>query len=205
MEEKKLTEKESLELISQMIQVTRQHIVQGSGNQFLIYGFTAVILSVGIYVLLVLTHNHLWALGWFLMFLPVMILAWRSRKKRVLVVTYTESVLKKVWQVVAALFYLTAFVMLVVGWMLGRWDFVLMLPLGLLYVSMGIAITGLVIRESYLIYTPFVGFLLAIYMLMSYSLNQGVEMIWHLYFGLSFVIMLIVPGYILNYKSKEQC
>lgn len=205
MEEKKLTEKESLELISQMIQVTRQHIVQGSGNQFLIYGFTAVILSVGIYVLLVLTHNHLWALGWFLMFLPVMILAWRSRKKRVLVVTYTESVLKKVWQVVAALFYLTAFVMLVVGWMLGRWDFVLMLPLGLLYVSMGIAITGLVIRESYLIYTPFVGFLLAIYMLMSYSLNQGGEMIWHLYFGLSFVIMLIVPGYILNYKSKEQC
>lgn len=205
MEEKKLTEKESLELIFQMIQVTRQHIVQGSGNQFLIYGFTAAILSVGIYVLLVLTHNHLWALGWFLMFLPVMILAWRSRKKKALVVTYTESVLKKVWQVVAALFYLTAFVMLVVGWMLGRWDFVLMLPLGLLYVSMGIAITGLVIRESYLIYTPFAGFLLAIYMLMSYSLNQGVEMIWHLYFGLSFVIMLIVPGYILNYKSKEQC
>lgn len=35
MEEKKFTEKESLELISQMIQVTKENLERGSGNVFL--------------------------------------------------------------------------------------------------------------------------------------------------------------------------
>ena len=35
MEEKKLSEKESLELISRMIQTTRENMQVGSGNQFL--------------------------------------------------------------------------------------------------------------------------------------------------------------------------
>ena len=35
MEEKKLTERESLELISQMIRSTRENMEVGSGNQFL--------------------------------------------------------------------------------------------------------------------------------------------------------------------------
>ena len=38
MEEKKMTEKESLELVSRMIQATRQNLVKGSGNYFLVYG-----------------------------------------------------------------------------------------------------------------------------------------------------------------------
>ena len=52
MEEKKFTEKESLELISQMIQATRKNLVKGQGNYFIIYGYTAAILSVIIYTLL---------------------------------------------------------------------------------------------------------------------------------------------------------
>jgi hypothetical protein len=35
MEEKKINEKESLELISQMIQSTKEYIEVGNGNQFL--------------------------------------------------------------------------------------------------------------------------------------------------------------------------
>ena len=49
MEEKKFTEKESLELISQMIQATRKNLVKGQGNYFIIYGYTAAILSIIIY------------------------------------------------------------------------------------------------------------------------------------------------------------
>ena len=56
MEEKKFTEKESLELISQMIQATRKNLVKGQGNYFIIYGYTAAILSIIIYTLLCMTH-----------------------------------------------------------------------------------------------------------------------------------------------------
>ena len=205
MEEKKITEQESLELISQMIQVTKQHIVKGSGNQFLIYGYMAAVLSVAIYILLYMTHNYWWPMGWFLMFLPAIIMAFKGKRNNPVVVTYTYSVIRKVWQVIMVLFYLTVFVMFVVGILLGKCNFVLMLPLSLLYASIGVAMTGVIIKESCLIYTPFVGFLFAIYMLMVYALNNSVEMIWQLYFGLSFVIMMIIPGHILNNKFKGQC
>lgn len=38
MEDKKLNEKESLELIAQMIQNTRRNLDEGSGNMFLVWG-----------------------------------------------------------------------------------------------------------------------------------------------------------------------
>ena len=59
MEEKKFTEKESLELISHMIQATRKNLVKDQGNYFIIYGYTAAILSVIIYTLLCMTPHPL--------------------------------------------------------------------------------------------------------------------------------------------------
>ena len=46
MEEKKLSEQESLELISQMIRSTRTNLEVGSGNQFLDWGYFTAALSV---------------------------------------------------------------------------------------------------------------------------------------------------------------
>lgn len=202
MEEKKMTEKESLELVFRMIQATRQNLGKGSGNYFLVYGYMALILSVAIYMLLYVTGNTLWAVGWFLMFLPMIVIAFRKKENKPLVVTYTDSMVKKVWQVIGSLFSLTIFVMLVLMFIMGKYDFVLMLPLSLLYAGIGTAITGLVIKESCLVYGSFVGFVFAIYMLMSYTLNGSAEMIWNLYFGLSLVVMMVVPGHVLNNKIK---
>lgn len=202
MEEKKMTEKESLELVSRMIQATRQNLVKGRGNDFLIYGYTALILSVVIYGLFYVTGNTLWSIGWFLMFLPMIVTAFRKKENKPLVVTYTDSMVKRVWQVIGSLFSLTIFVMLVLMFIIGKCDFVLMLPLSLLYVVIGTAITGLVIKESCLVYGSFVGFVFAVYMLMSYTLNGSAEMIWSLYFGFSLVVMMVIPGHVLNNKIK---
>ncbi len=79
MEEKKFTEKESLELISHMIQATRKNLVKDQGNYFIIYGYTAAILSVIIYTLLCMTPTPWWWAGWFLMFLPVIVLAFKGK------------------------------------------------------------------------------------------------------------------------------
>lgn len=68
MEEQKMNEKESLEFIAQMIRVTKQSIGSGSGNKFLMYGYTAAILSIVIYALIYFTGNSAWSAGWFLMF-----------------------------------------------------------------------------------------------------------------------------------------
>ena len=203
MEEKKFTEKESLELISHMIQATRKNLVKDQGNYFIIYGYTAAILSVIIYTLLRMIPTPWWWAGWFLMFLPVIILLLKGKRNSPTIVTYTDSMVNKVWQVVGTLFSLTVLVMLALSLLVGKCDFMLMLPLCLLYASIGTAITGLVIREKCLSYTPFAGFVFAIYMLMNYTINNSIDIRWNLYFGLSFVIMMIIPGHVLNNKSEK--
>ena len=90
MEEQKMNEKESLELIAQMIRVTKQSIGSGSGNKFLMYGYTAAILSIVIYALVYFTGNSAWSAGWFLMFLPFLVSSVREKRNRPKVVTYDQ-------------------------------------------------------------------------------------------------------------------
>jgi len=50
MEEKTLTEKESIEIISRMIQETKEGMQEGSGNMFLLWGYLSTIVSLMIYL-----------------------------------------------------------------------------------------------------------------------------------------------------------
>ena len=70
MEEKKLTGAESLELISRMIETTKKRMEVGSGNKFLLYGYSAVALSVAVFLLVRFTGDPRWNFAWFLMFIP---------------------------------------------------------------------------------------------------------------------------------------
>ena len=82
MEEKRLSEKESLELISRMIQTTRENMQVGSGNQFLYWGYFTAALSVILFMLVYYTGDSRWSLGWFGMFLFGSICAgWSVRTK----------------------------------------------------------------------------------------------------------------------------
>ena len=93
MEEKKLTGAESLELISRMIETTKKRMEVGSGNKFLLYGYSAVALSVAVFLLVRFTGDPRWNFAWFLMFIPGMVDAAASRKRRPAVVTYMDGVL----------------------------------------------------------------------------------------------------------------
>ena len=46
MEEKKITEQESLELIARMIESTKENLEVGRGNRFLYFGYFAFVLSI---------------------------------------------------------------------------------------------------------------------------------------------------------------
>ena len=61
MKERLFSEKDSLELISQMLKQTRQNLEVGSGNIFLYYGYAALAISLLVFVLIFLTGNPVWA------------------------------------------------------------------------------------------------------------------------------------------------
>ena len=68
------------------------------------------------------------------------------------------------------------------------------------------ALAGIVIKEPWLVCMPLVGFVAAVGMLVSYALPvDDCRLYWGLWFGLSFLVMMVVPGHIINRKAKRAC
>ena len=173
MEDRKLSEKESLDIITQMINSSKRNMKVGSGNVLLYWGYFTVLLSVVIYSLILFTQYYIWS--------------W-------------------LWQVFGCMFGLTFVLIAVFCALYGQSvNFILMLPLSLLYCGLGVSINGIILREKWMIYSPVVAFVLVIHMLMSLINHDPVTVLWYLYFGLSFVVMMIIPGHIFNNKAKKQC
>ena len=100
MEERKLNEKESLELITRMIQNTKDRMAENSGTPFLLWGYVTVIISLLVWFLLKETGNNNWQFLWFL--LPVIAFPatlWSQRKARKMLKTYIDRVVDYVWTV----------------------------------------------------------------------------------------------------------
>lgn len=178
----------------------------GQGNIMLIYGYFTTALSIVLFVLISLTHNFIWSWGWMLMFVIWPIMSYRQRQRPPKVVTYTDKVISKVWQVMGWMFIVTFLTIGIIEFSFARYiDFILMLPLSLIYCGIGVSITGIIIQERWMTYTPQIAFIIAIYMLTMLMIGEKATTLWYLYFGLSFVFMMIIPGHIVNNKAKKQC
>ncbi|WP_370861527.1 hypothetical protein [Parabacteroides faecis] len=206
MEERTLNEKESLALITQMISSSKKNMEIGQGNYMLIWGYFTTTLSIILFALVNLTHNFIWSWGWMLMFVMWPIMSYRQRQKPPRVVTYTDKVISQVWQVMGWMFIVTFLTIGIIEFSFARYiDFILMLPLSLIYCGIGVSITGIIIQERWMTYTPLIAFIIAIYMLTMLMIGEKATTLWYIYFGLSFVFMMIIPGHIVNHKAKKQC
>lgn len=185
MEDKMLNEKESLELISRMIQNTRNRMVESAGTPFLIWGYVTLIISLVIWYLVTSTGHYQWHFLWFLLPAiggPATYLSNRKRKPQAK--TYVDRVVSSVWIVfgcVAFVFSLLAFVRPLP-----------ILFLILLLMGMATTLTGMVIRFRVVI----VGGLLGVLSSLACLWLQGTDQI--LVFAAVFVFMMIIPGHILN-------
>lgn len=211
MEEKKISEKESLELISQMIQSTKQRIGIGSGNSFLYVGYFTAILGVIIHLLIILTSNHLWNFAWFLMLILWPISVYVEKKNKPAVITQIDVVMAKVWLGIGTVigfksFIMTLFMLIYVAMKLSdipitfKINTFVMLPMTLLLLGTGFSIAGIIIKERTIRYLPLIGIGIATYMLISMDYQN-----YNLYFGLAFIPMMIIPGHLLNKIARKQC
>ena len=205
MKENNFSEKDSLELISQMLKQTKDNLGVGSGNIFLYYGYSAFFISLIVFGFVYFTANNVWAALWFLMFVPSVIICVKDKKDKPHVVTYMDKAIANTWLVIGAFFSLTVVAIIVLGLCVGLINFTLMLPLSLIYAGIGTSITGIIMNEKVLVYTPLLSFLIAIYMLLALSIHNADTTYWHLYFGLASVEMMINPVHVINRKSIKQC
>jgi len=192
MEEKQLNEKESLELITQMIRNTQQRIEKGNGIPFLIWGYTTVLVSLLVWYMLKSTGNDYWNLLWFLIpsigFTAMTITMQKENKG---VKTYLDKVIMYVWIVVG----IAAFLPAPAATLIEGFPILFMV---IMLISIGSAITGLIISFLPLICSGFAGMFLSIFCLI---LGNALDSV--LVFAALFLIVQVIPGHILNWKGRK--
>ena len=203
MEDKKLSNEQSLELITQMVQRSRRQIEVRSGNQYLWWGWFSFVLACVIGILLHTTQCSVWNIAWFAYFPFWGVMVWMSRHHHSEVVTYTDRVMSDVWQVVGWAMVLSAVVLAVVSFTLATsrvWVF--MLPLSILLSGIGSSVTALILREKTAAWIPVAGMALAVYLFPALAFGV-VDGVWaSILFGVAQIAVLIVPGYIVNQKAQ---
>ena len=203
MEERKITEAESIEIITSMISRTKDRLVKGSGNILLMWGYLIVAVTALIWVLLVTTNNPavnwLWFLIWIIGGIATPIMA---KKERVASgsKSYTDKLTSQMWSVVG----LTGIALPrfpVIG---GKDSWSMMFAFALIIVPMAEIMQGLVIKEISLIAGGSIGLLTGIFTTCCISAHVALMASWFMpLFIIAFAAMMIVPGHILNSKAKR--
>ena len=192
MEERKLSEKESLELIAQMIRNTQQKLEKGNGLPFLTWGYTTIAVSLLVWYLFSTTGNPHWNYLWFL--IPAIgypAMMWVLKKQEKGIATYIDKIIAYIWIVFGVAGFAVS-ASAVFFWQMP------ILFIVLLMMGMGTAITGMVIKFKPIIFSGFAGIFLSFLCLVI----KGYESI--LVFAAIFLIMMVIPGHILNYKSRKR-
>lgn len=192
MEERKLNEKESLELITKMIQNTKNRMETNCGMPFLLWGYTTVFVSLLVWGLVTSTQNYYWQYLWFL--LPIIAgtgtyLSVRNQQPSVK--THLDKVINYIWMVFGIAGFLVS-LLAMFFWQIP------ILFIVLLLMGMGTTLTGLVIGYKTVIICGALGALSSIGCLFYQDFNQI------LIFAPVFIFMMVIPGHALNHAARKQ-
>lgn len=208
MEERNITEAESIEIITSMISRTKERLVKGCGNILLMWGYVSIAVAALIWVLLVTTKhpaiNWLWFLIWLIGGTATPIMAKRQRREMG-VMSYTDRLTANMWSVVG--WSAIASVFLCLGFLLigGKDSWSMMLAFALIIVPMAEIMQGLIIKEVSLIAGGSIGLLIGLFTVCCISAHVALMATWFMpLFIIAFAAMMIVPGHILNAKAKRE-
>lgn len=193
MEEKILSEKESLELISKMIQKSQRKSRENNGRTFLIFGYTAVIVSLTISYLQTISNSVLIHLGWFGIPIIGFTLSYLTqRKDNQQGKTIISNMISKVWMVIGGAIFGVSIIPLLFPFP--------ELPTIILLLGIGTTITGLIIKSNSVTIGGIIGMISTIAILK--FLYDGYNQI--AVFAICIFIMQVIPGHILQYKSNTK-
>ena len=206
MEEKKLTEKESLELITSMIARTKTRYL--GSRKLLMWGYLVVITTISVWIMLATTHDPVWNWLWFAIpvigFPTTSIMSHREHRHRG-ATSYSDNVTSRLWTI----FGISEIVLIIfcLGFsLLGDldcWD--AMLVYSILLTSGAEIAQGLIVRENSLILGGLFGLMAGMITICCVVGEVPLRVNWFMpLFILAGVAMMIIPGHILHNKEKEQ-
>lgn len=208
MEDRKITQAESIEIITSMISRTKERLVKGCGNILLMWGYLTIAVTALIWVLLVTTNNPavnwLWFLIWIIGGISTPIMAKRKRMETG-AMSYTDRLTSNMWSVVG--FTAIASTILCLGFLLigGKDSWSMMFAFALIIVPLTEIMQGLVIKEYSLIAGGSIGLIIGLFTVCCISAHIALWATWFMPLCIiAFASMMIVPGHILNSKAKRE-
>lgn len=207
MEERKLTEKESLEIITSMIARTRERYI-GDGRIILMWGYLTVVITAIIWTLIGVTHNPVWNWLWFLLWIiggtltPIMDKKMQQEKG---FKNYSDTVTSRIWSTVgfsAIVATAICLAFLLVGG-IDAWS--MMFAIALVIVPFAEIASGIVVKEKSPIIGGAIGLSAGLFTMACIAGHVALYASWFMpLFILVWVVMMIIPGHIINYKAKKQ-
>jgi len=207
MEDRKLTEKESLEVITSMIARTKKRYI-GDGNILLLWGYLSVAVAAAIWILIACTHNGVWNWLWFLIWIvggiatPIMA---KKQRMETLVKTYSDKVTSRIWTVVGFSGIATTFFCLAFMLFGGKDAWSAMFVFALIVVPCAEFAQGVIIEEKSLVIGGLTGLLAGLFI--SCCIASDVPLYYNMIlplFIVAFICMMVIPGHILNCKATCQ-
>lgn len=213
MENKELDAHESMELIAHMIRNTRRRMERNTGRPFLIWGYTTVGIALMNYGFKEAGFNPGWSLTWFL--IPVvgyLLMKLFPQRKNTEPRTDIDRIVGAVWTV-CSLSLIPIFILCLFHGLYYRPN-----PFALITLTMaiGTAITGLIVRSKLYSIAGFTGMALSTSFAFydfylkklaasgdGHGVNTQLLYAEILIFAAIFAVMMIVPGHILNRRSKH--
>lgn len=208
MKEKVISEKESLALIAEMIQSTKSRLNVGDGNMLLLWGYVSALVGLLVWGVTMATKAPESGYLWFLIPLVGWLLSLREKRKACavpLAVTYVDKISAGIWKLVGLLLFIG--IALCTGFMLnGCYCWEVMFVEAFLVVGFGSAVQGVVIRESSLVFGGIFSVSAGLFMFACILGGVPVVMAWAVpLYVVTFVIMMVIPGHIINRKARLVC
>ena len=207
MEEKTINEKESLELISQMIRNTKTNLGKGSGNAFLIWGYSCILASVVVLILGAGFHIQHSGLAYFL--IPVFgiaaTLVLKHKNKKVEsghATTYIEKSVKTLYRCAgSAMFMYMALCFILYYGHAEVWKG--MFFLGLFVPAFCTYVAGSLLQKERIMDWSSAGLLFSCQILGDMLVSDNVMIRMVIVGIVSWTFSLVIPGHILNKEAKK--
>ena len=210
MEKTNLTEAQSLELITSMINDTRNRLARNSGTPFLIWGYTTVAIALLNSITTYLQLSYYWNFSWYAIPLIGWIGMMLFNKKDKGARNIIDRVISIIWSVLGI-----TFIWVFIGaWLYGS----SILYYTILIMGVGTIMTGLILRHNITLWCgcsamicsivyPIVYFLISKDVI-NPEITASLYKLWtwssKLYFATIFLVMMVVPGHILNHKYNRK-
>lgn len=202
-----MTEKESLEIITKMIERTKERYSLGDGNILLMWGYLTVAVSLLVWGLLWLTRNNACNWCWFLIPLvggiatPLMA---KKKHEAGAAISYSDRIISRLWTAVGLSFLLLTAFCLFFTYALSVDCWVAMLVYCLIVAPAAEMVNGIVLKEASMQWGGAIALVIGLFTLCCVTGGIVLYASWFMpLFIIAFIVMMIIPGHIINRKASR--